>query len=136
MERRRSLFLSFDFKLVFDFVLARNLTGLSSDGVLLLLAINRSLQGYFAVACDDFDVFSVYGQGTILDDGLPDLLSQREIVFAIGLLLRGICIFVLLRRIAFGVIGLSRVRSCRISGRNRRLLALRGTNEQDGGHGW
>jgi hypothetical protein len=93
-----SLLRGFDFELVIDFVVARNLTGLSSDGVLLLLAIDRSLQGYYAVACDDFDVFSVHGQGTILDDGLPDLLSQREIVFTIGLLLRSICIFVLLRR--------------------------------------
>ena len=77
LKRGRSLFLGFDFKLVFDFILARNLTGLGSDRVLLLLAIDRSLQGYCAVSGDDLDVFSVHGQGTILDDGLPDLLSQR-----------------------------------------------------------
>jgi len=47
---------------------------------------------------------------------LSDLLSQRQIVFTIGLLLRGICILVLLRRVAFSVVALGRVRSSRIMG--------------------
>ena len=58
MERRirgsvSSFFLSFDFKLVIDFVLARNLSSLSADCVLLLLAIDGPFQGYFAILGDD-----------------------------------------------------------------------------------
>jgi hypothetical protein len=47
---------------------------------------------------------------------LPYLLSECKIVFTIRLLLRGICILVLLRRVAFSVVALGRVRTSRIMG--------------------
>ena len=71
-----SLFLGFDFKLVIDFIFARNVPSLGADRVLLLLAIDGPLQGYFAILGDDLDVFRVHRQGAILDDGLSDFLSQ------------------------------------------------------------
>ena len=95
------------------------------------------LQGYFAILGDDLDVFRVHRQGTVLHDGLADLLSQGQIVFTIGLLLSGFCILVLIRRVLLGVIGLGRVRSSRTIARCRRyLLALRGVHHQERGKKW
>src|SRR3984885_16359768 len=109
MERRTeggipSLFPGFDFKLVINFVFARNLSSLSANRVLLLLVIDGPFQGYFAILGDDLCVFRVHRQGSVLNDGLSDFLSQRQIVFTIGLLLRGFGILVLLGRVSLGVI--------------------------------
>src|SRR5580704_14129074 len=133
MRVTSSLIGSLDFKLVIYFVFACNLSSRSGDCLLFLLTIDRPLQAYRAVSSDDLHVFSVHRQEAVLHDGLSDLLSQRQIVFTIGLLLRGICILVLLRRVAFSVVALGRVRSSRIMGGRRRLLALRRADHQQRG---
>jgi hypothetical protein len=105
------LLFSIGIAVIFRFrVFACNLSGRSGDCVLLPLTIDRSLQAYRAVSSDDLDVFSAHRQGTVLHHGLAYLLRQRKIGFIIRLLLRGICILVLLRRVAFSVVGLGRSR--------------------------
>src|SRR5580692_2122210 len=116
MRVTSSLIGSLDFKLIIYFVFACNLSSRSGDCVLFPLTIDRALQAYRAVSSDDLHVFSVHRQGTVLHHGLPYLLSECKIVFTIRLLLRGICILVLLRRVAFSVVALGRVRSSRIMG--------------------
>ena len=85
----------FDLQLVVDVVFTGDLAGLGRDGGLFLRRLDGPPQLHLAFADDDLDVFGVHRERIVFDDRLADALDERQVLLAIGLLLGGVGLAVL-----------------------------------------
>src|ERR1035437_988009 len=72
----RRLVLGFDVQFAGYLVFARHFGGLGLDSLLLVLGPYRPLKRDLAVPRDDLHIVGIGGQGFVLHNGLPNLLSD------------------------------------------------------------